>query len=519
MFDLSIHTARQTGARAVFSPRSTKSSVGSTALALVLYFTLGIRPFFAAEPLKLHPENPHYFLFRGKPTVLVTSAEHYGAVLNLDFDYIRYLDELQAKGLNLTRIWPGGPYLEIPGTFDISKNTLAPLANRFSCIWQRSSTPGYRGGGNKYDLTSWNEAHIARLKDFVAQASKRGVVVELSLFCPFYKEELWNVSPWKAENNINGVGNLARTETLTLKNGALLAIQEAMVRKIVSELKDFDNLYYEICNEPYFGGVALDWQNHIAETIVKAGSAFPQKHLIAQNIANGSTRIENPHSAVSIFNFHYSRPPNSVSLNYGLKKVIGLNETGFDGPADATYRIQGWDFILAGGALYNNLDYSFTSDHPDGTFVPDPKTPGGGSPVLRSQLKVLKDFIHSFDFVKMVPHDSLVRGGLPVGATARTLADSGKAYAIYVHHGQPGYDHTNTGTRSRPPYRVAPGPQQLELLLDVPSGSYQAEWISTKSGHIEKTEKFKGTSKLHTVRSPSYSEDIALRIKRLRSDE
>ncbi len=38
-------------------------------------------------PLSLHPENPHYFLFRGKPTVLIGSTEHYGAVLNKDFDY------------------------------------------------------------------------------------------------------------------------------------------------------------------------------------------------------------------------------------------------------------------------------------------------------------------------------------------------------------------------------------------------------------------------------------------------
>ena len=33
-------------------------------------------------PLALHPANPRYFLFRGKPAVLVTSGEHYGAVLN-----------------------------------------------------------------------------------------------------------------------------------------------------------------------------------------------------------------------------------------------------------------------------------------------------------------------------------------------------------------------------------------------------------------------------------------------------
>jgi hypothetical protein len=36
----------------------------------------------AASPLALHPENPHYFLFRGKPTVLITSGEHLGAVIN-----------------------------------------------------------------------------------------------------------------------------------------------------------------------------------------------------------------------------------------------------------------------------------------------------------------------------------------------------------------------------------------------------------------------------------------------------
>src|SRR5689334_13396102 len=56
-----------------------------------------------ARPLALHPDNPHYFLFRGKPTILVTSGEHYGAVLNVDFDFARYLDRLHADGLNHTR--------------------------------------------------------------------------------------------------------------------------------------------------------------------------------------------------------------------------------------------------------------------------------------------------------------------------------------------------------------------------------------------------------------------------------
>jgi hypothetical protein len=146
---------------------------------------------------------------------------------------------------------------------------------------------------------------------------------------------------------------------------------------------------------------------------VNAESSFERKHLIAQNIANGSTRIEKPHPAVSIFNFHYSRPPDSVRLNWELNKAIGLNETGFDGSADSTYRVQAWDFILAGGAVYNNLDYSFTVEHPDGTNVPDGKTPGGGSPALRRQLKVLKDFIHGYNFIAMSPQESVISSGVP----------------------------------------------------------------------------------------------------------
>ena len=34
------------------------------------------------EPIRFHRKNPHYFLFRGKAIALITSGEHYGAVLN-----------------------------------------------------------------------------------------------------------------------------------------------------------------------------------------------------------------------------------------------------------------------------------------------------------------------------------------------------------------------------------------------------------------------------------------------------
>ncbi len=88
-------------------------------------------------PIALHPDNPHYFLFRGKPTILVTSGEHYGAVLNLDFDFIPYLDELASHGFNQTRTF-SGTYREVPGSFRIQHNTLAPRARTVTV------RPGFR---------------------------------------------------------------------------------------------------------------------------------------------------------------------------------------------------------------------------------------------------------------------------------------------------------------------------------------------------------------------------------------
>jgi hypothetical protein len=453
----------------------------------VLAFLVAPTAAHAAEPLRLHPDNPRYFLFRGKPTVLITSGEHYGAVLNLDFDYLPYLDELQKSGLNLTRTF-SGTYREVPGSFGITENTLAPASRRYCCPWARSATPGAADGSAKFDLEKWDTSYFDRLRDFISQAGKRGIVVELVLFCALYNDKLWEVNPMKASNNVNGVGAVPRGQVYTLKNDGLLAAQDALARKICAELKDCDNLYYEICNEPYFGGVTSEWNDHLIATLVDAEASFPSRHLIAQNISNGSAKVEHPNKHVSIFNFHYSTPPNSVGMNDHLKKAIADDETGFKGKDNLAYRTEGWDFIVAGGAVYSNLDYSFTCRQPQGS-APITTSPGGGGSALRSQLKVLKRFIDGFDFIKMAPANAVIQGGVPSGATARVLAERGKAYAIYVKGGQ-----------------------KAELILDLPAGSYHAEWLNTKTGSPERRDSFQHPGGKTTLVSPSYAEDVALRI-------
>jgi hypothetical protein len=446
--------------------------------------------FAQPKPISLNPQNPHYFLYKEKPTILITSGEHYGAVLNLDFDYTTYLDELKSNGLNLTRTFSGA-YAEPMGAFNIARNTLAPAPQKFICPWIRSEEQGYSNGGNKFDLTKWDENYFKRLKSFISVAQQRGVIVEFSLFCPFYEDAQWKLSPMNAINNINSVGNIDRNNVYTLdKNDGLLAVQDAMVCKIVNELKDFDNVIYEICNEPYFGGVTKDWQRHIADVISATEKKLPAKHLISQNIANSFEKITDPNPAVSVFNFHYASPPITVTLNYNLNKVIGDNETGFRGISDSTYRSEGWEFILAGGGLYNNLDYSFTADNEKGDFVYPSTQPGGGSPALRKQLNYLKNFINQFDFVHMQPDSTSVSNVSSKQARVHVLSEKGKQYAVYIFKGS-----------------------QTNLELTLPAGTYQAEWINTLTGKIEKQETLQPNDGKITIASPNYKEDIALRVR------
>ena len=109
------------------------------ALAPLLFVALLALPAgaLAGDALALHPENPRYFIYRGQPTVLIGSGEHYGAVLNPDFDYRTYLETLAADGLNVTRLFVGS-YVERPGDFGIARNTLAPAPGRALVPWGRS---------------------------------------------------------------------------------------------------------------------------------------------------------------------------------------------------------------------------------------------------------------------------------------------------------------------------------------------------------------------------------------------
>jgi hypothetical protein len=192
---------------------------------------------------------------------------------------------------------------------------------------------------------------------------------------------------------------------------------------------------------------SIEWHDRLIEVIVGEEKQLKNQHLIAQNYTNFKAPIPYVNEQVSIINFHYAWPE-AVEWNYHYNKVLGFDESGFAGSGDQVYRRQAWQFMLSGGGLFNNLDYSFYVGHEDGTGKN--KAPGGGSKTFRRQLKTLSDFLHDFQLEKLHPDHGLVTSS--PGLIPYVLSDDQGNHAIYIR---------------------AIGTKQSKLVLNTGEGSFQ----------------------------------------------
>jgi hypothetical protein len=129
------------------------------------------------EAIRIHPENPRYFLFRGKPLVLITASEHYGSVINRPFDFNKYLDDAVLHGMTLTRTFL--LFRELQGARNPS-SPCKPESPDYISPFPRVGPEKALDGEPIYDLDQWNPEYFDRLHRFLDAASKRGIVVELT---------------------------------------------------------------------------------------------------------------------------------------------------------------------------------------------------------------------------------------------------------------------------------------------------------------------------------------------------
>ncbi|NLF02499.1 MAG: cellulase family glycosylhydrolase [Anaerolineales bacterium] len=482
------------------------------------------------SPIQRHPENPRYFLYDGKPLVLITATEHYGAVINRNFDYCRYLEDAADKRQTLSRCFL--LFRELEGIPLNPHSPCKPLPGEYVAPFLRTG-PGFATDGyGKFDLTQWDPEYFERLHGFLTEAARRGVIVELTLFSNTYGDLVWNLNPFNIKNNVNGVGDIAWQDYNSMRDRSLFELQMAYVRKVVQEVNQHDNFYFEVCNEPFgnhpgHASVAEieAWQDAVRATIREEEARLAKQHMIFQ-VPVEEWRTDGPldrladAETVDGINFHdYQKltykgivlPPMGrfMQRDLNLARVIYLwtvghaigkpmvfdednaCTNGLDEESWTIHRKRAWGVVCSGGH-YDMIDFSIQASGQE-TGTP------ASQAHIRTWMKHLSSFIHGVDFLHMTPVRDFA-AQLPEHTIAATLANAGQEYVIYladkreIEH--PGHGDPCGGT----------------MVFELPAGKYKVRRYDPASGeYVGDAQSIEGGEV--SVDVPSFTHDVVVYIK------
>ena len=492
------------------------------------------------SPVRLHPENPRVLEFRGKPLVLITATEHYGAVMNRPFDFERYLADAAEKRITLTRLFV--LYRELQTAVN-PYSTCKPESTDYISPYPRTG-PGLASDRlPKFDLDRWNPEFFERLHRFLAAAARRGVVVEVTLFSNPYSVETWGLNPLNPLNNINSTETIRPVEFLSTRSPILFGRQQALVRKIVTGCNLYDNVFFEICNEPSSDlsatlppdarpnpdAAEMDrWQVELARMVRGAEAGLPLHHLIsgqasyatpyilsAEGLSLTSSFKELPVDIVNVHTF-YNTTYEGVAFDIGdfmngqlrlkglrdlflatakERKPLNLDEDNAasrftDLTGWTIHRKRAWTTILSGGH-YDMIDFTIQNRLETGTAEAQRH--------IRSWMKHLSTFAHSLDLVHARPLPAVVTK-LPPHTIASVLAVEGKDYSIYLadarEAGEPGLGDAIRG----------------DIQLSLPAGQWEVTIVNPMTGETSRGPSINGGESRLQV--PEFRHDVALRVRR-----
>ncbi len=492
------------------------------------------------QPIRIHPENPKLFLFRGQPVVLLTPTEHYGAVMNRPFRYERYLDDAQAKRINFTRLFLLFRELQNPVN---PHSTCKPDSPDYVAPFKRVPPTSALDGQFKYDLDQWNPEFFARLHGFVALAEQSGVIVEVVLFSNTYATEIWNLNPLNAANNLNDLETIPWYEYTTARHPKLSERQRGYVRRIVRELNAYDNVVFEICNEP---GGNLDtegaptsdevdaWLDAMIALVREEESSLPNRHLIFGQEAF-AYRLPGQENRLDVFQFadkaframdydavtvHPLSNMRYAGRHYHLGRFMQaelhleafrdytlelyFNETkpvvhDEDNCASQFKDVLGWTIhrkrawtAAFGGAHYDYIDFSINNYAETGTDE--------SNRAIRSWFKHLSEYMHSLDLVRGRPLRRAVIE-CPASCVESAFGIPGGQYAVYLADARERFAE-NYGN-----------PVQGDLVIRLEPGQYSVDCLNPTTGGWSPSIVVIGSEKTRLT-LPRFDHDLVARFRR-----
>jgi hypothetical protein len=491
----------------------------------------GTTPLRAGPAISINPENPRYFSFRGKPLVLLAAGEHYGSVVNRRFDFARYLAEAADKKQTMTRTFL--LFRELQGMRNPS-SPVKPESPDYIAPWPRTGPDNAMDGEPKYDLDRWNSEYFDRLNRFLSLASDYGIVVELTLFSNTYADRIWALNPLRDQNNLQKAGAVDWTDYTSLRDAALVSRQTAYARKIVQETSDFDNVYYEICNEPGGGqpnhaspaDVDL-WQEEVGRMVREELRKLNRPHLVVgQQAFDWLPQVNQAFDrsfSGSLFDAVTVHPiPNltlggqTYQLGHFMSKELRLADfkkfflaaQRFQEPcisdednAASLYRDEaGWTIhrkrawmAVMCGAHYDFIDFSLTVGSEAGTEESRAK--------IRSWMRNLSDFTESFDFIHAAPVEDWI-AIMPDHLVAGVLSRGSREYVAYLADAREVTD------------SAAGQPISGPVTFQLDRGTYDLSVYSPVTGGYSPSIRLPAGTQA-TINLQPFQHDIVLRVRRV----
>ena len=221
-------------------------------------------------PLRVHPSNNRWFqnTSTGKG-VYLTGSSTWNVLISspgptTDYNYMNFLNFMEERGHNYTRL---------------RTNPDANLAGGATSKYVRSNQCCALDGGNKWDLTKWNQSYFDKLQDIVEDAQAKDIYVGILFFDGWWINQdnpnnnndeadiRWESHPFNPANNIH-----SQTAGTTIYNIHTLSApsysvtrQKDFITKVINTVDSYDNVVYEIVNEDLNGTLA--WQEELVSHV------------------------------------------------------------------------------------------------------------------------------------------------------------------------------------------------------------------------------------------------------------
>ncbi len=394
-------------------------------LVMVAWLTCGQAEAEAAPgPLRVHPANPRYFTDDGSRAVLLVGSHTWNSLQDMgqsdpppSFDWDAYLDFLSERNHNFVRLWRWELALwDTTANGENRRHLCSPHP------WARTGPGAALDGRPRFDLSRFDEAYFQRLRERIVSAGERGIYVSVMLFegwgMQFVKDG-WRAHPFHPDNNVNGIDGDANGDGLGLEvhersDPAVLAVQEAYVRKVIDTVGDLDNVLYEISNENH--PESTGWQSHMIDTVRKYESFRPKRHPVGMTFqyrgGSNETLFDSPADWVSPNpegGYRDSPPANDGS------KVI-LNDT------DHLWGIGG-NVAWVWKSFCRGLNPVFMDPY-DGTIL----ATSDQWEAVRRALGAARAMSERLDLAAVAPQGDLA-------STGYCLANPGREYLVYLPEG------------------------------------------------------------------------------------